>query len=283
MSQYAFYLKKKQVSPSARFIFLKKSRRIHNGYELDRVFGIKEKKGIADRLLYYFYLVLDYKKAGFISQPVKRFFRLLGCTVLNENDNYNYQPAMLAPSRGVKFFIGGWHSESYFRDIRDRVLIAFQFNGSGVGPANMAMLEKIKGGTSVSVHIRRGDFLDAQNFQKFGVVCTLNYFLSAIARIGAAVDNPHFFFFTNDHQWVREHFKGDRITVVDINSGADSWKDMFLMSNCRHNICSNGSFSWWSAYLNTYDNKLVIVPRNFIAGRHFEDIYPADWIQLSEY
>ncbi|HVU96489.1 MAG TPA: alpha-1,2-fucosyltransferase [Puia sp.] len=283
MSQYAFYLKKKQVSRSTRFIFERKSRSIHNGYELYNVFGIPLRETVLDRMLYFLYLGLAYKKARFISQPANRLLGRLGFRVYNESDNYNFQPQMLHRSRGIRFYAGGWHSDRYFRDIKDQVLRAFEFDRSKLGAANEEMLQRIKVCRSVSVHIRRGDFLDANNYSKFGSVCTLNYFLTAIEKVRSMAEGAHFFFFTNDHAWVRENFQGTDVTVVDINKAGDSWKDMFLISQCEHNINSNGTFSWWSAYLNRNPEKIVIVPRNFLAGIHFEDIYPEEWIQLSDY
>jgi len=283
MSQYAFFLKKRQVCSSVRFIFERKSKKIHNGYELDKVFGIKQKTTFFNKLLYYIYLTVGYKKLRFISKPIIRLLNLLGIAIYNENDNYAFQPELMRPSHGVKFYEGGWHSEKYFKDIKDQVFEAFQFDIARIGEVNMKILDKIKACTSVAVHVRRGDFLDANNYQKFGAVCTPNYFACAIQKIRSLVKNPHFFFFTNDHAWVKENFTGDDVTVVDINTAGDSWKDMFLMSNCAHNINSNGSFSWWSAYLNKNEDKIVIVPKYFIANKYFEDIYPERWIQLSDY
>lgn len=283
MSQYAFYLKKKQLSGSARYLFLKKSKNIHNGYELDKVFGIAPKDAVSDTLLYYFYLALAYKKLKPLSRSVIKFFGKLGFRLYDENGNYAFQPGALASSSGITFFVGGWHSAKYFNGFRNILLEAFRFDTARLGPANLAMLDRIKSTNSVSVHVRRGDFLNAENYQKFGSVTNLNYFLLAIQKMRSMVDNPHFFFFTNDTAWVRENFTGSDLTVVEINSGGDSWKDMFLISRCCHNICSNGSFSWWGAYLNSNENKHVIVPKHFVAYAHFEDMYPDDWIQLSDY
>jgi hypothetical protein len=283
MSQYAFYLKKKKASASAKFIFEKRSRAVHNGYELDKVFGIKEETTGIDKILYLIYLGLGYQKLRFVSQPIIRLFGLLGFAVRKENDIYGFQPAMMPSSSGINFYVGGWHSEKYFQDIKHSVLHAFRFDTTKMGTANLEVLEKISTCTSVSVHVRRGDFMDADNYRKFGSICTLNYFLCAIQKMRTLAKDPHFFFFTNDHAWVREHFTGSDFTIININAGSDSWKDMFLMSNCVHNISSNGSFSWWSSYLNKHENKIVIVPKYFIADTYYEDIYPEDWIQLSDY
>jgi hypothetical protein len=281
MSQYALYLKKKQLSRSARFLFLRKSARVHNGYELEKVFGIPQKTGLFNDLLYYLYLALAYQKK--FARPLLQLLRRLGFAVIREGDNYNFQPHILTRAPVLRFYVGGWHSDGYFRDIRPVILDAFRFDTASLGQANLDMLERIKGCNSVSVHVRRGDYLDSQNFHKLGAVCTFNYYVTAIDRMRSLVGNPHFFFFTNDHAWVREHFNGDQFTVVDLNSGSDSWKDMFLMSRCMHNIGSNGSFSWWASWLNPNPKKTVIFPYYFMAGLHFEDIYPESWIRLSDY
>jgi hypothetical protein len=283
MSQYAFYLKKRQISGSARFTFLKKSAKVHNGYELDKVFGIKKKATVGDKIVYFIYLVITYSKLAAILQPIVRLSGLLGLAVINENDDYTFHPKLLQPSRGIKYYVGGWHSEKYFIDVKDKVLHEFQFDYRKIGTANMEVLAKIRASNSVSVHVRRGDFLDPENYQKFGSICTLDYFLSAIRKMRSLVDNPHFFFFTNDFPWVIDNFVGDDFTMVNINFAGDSWKDMLLISNCSHNINSNGSFSWWSSYLNKNTDKIVIVPKNFIANKYIEDVYPEDWIQLSDY
>jgi hypothetical protein len=283
MSQYAFYLSKANVSTSTRFLFSKKSNKIHNGYELNSVFGIEYNDSLINKALYLIFRVAGYKKFPFISRPVIRILNFLGVSIVNENDDYNFKPQYLLPSKGLRFYVGGWHSEKYFLRVKDRVRKAFEFNLTNIGTENLEVLEQIKGSNSVSVHIRRGDFLDSDNYNKLGAVCTLNYFVRAIDKMKSLVDQPHFFFFTNDPSWVKAHFYAPGFTLIDINTGDNSWKDMFLISNCSHHINSNGSFSWWSSWLNQRAHPFVIVPRNFIANKHFEDIYPESWIQLSDY
>ena len=282
MSQYAFYLQKKKLSKSTRFIFSKKSQKIHNGYELDKVFGIKYYDTLIDKVLYLIYIALDYKKFAFISKPIIRIFNFLGIAIIKENEDYNFKPQYLQPSRGIKFYAGGWHSEKYFVDIKEQVLNTFQFNVENIGSENLEAWKKIKRTASVSVHVRRGDFLDTNNYQKYGAVCTLQYFVSAMEKLKTLVEDPHFFFFTNDYSWVKNNFNGPNFTIVDINTKGNSWKDMFLISNCSHHINSNGSFSWWSSWLNKSNSKIVIVPKNFMVDRHFEDIYPESWIRLGD-
>jgi hypothetical protein len=283
MSQYAFYLNKKRISKSSRFLFSTKSINIHNGYELDGVFGIKYRDTLINKVLYLIFRMAGYKKYGLMSKPVTGLLNLLGIAIINENDDYNFKPEYLKPSRGIKFFVGGWHSEKYFSEISDTVLNTFQFNQKEIDEENLKISKQINTPNSVSVHVRRGDFMDSNNYSKLGAVCTLEYFLLAIKKMKVLVADPHFFFFTNDVAWVRTHFNGPDFTIININTGKNSWKDMFLISNCSHHINSNGSFSWWSSWLNKNRNPFVIVPKNFIANRYFEDIYPENWIRLSDY
>ena len=102
MSQYAFYLEKKKISKSTRFIFSKKSRKIHNGYEFDKVFGIKYYDSLINKILYLIFIITGYKKFTFISKPIIRIFNFLGLIIINENDDYNFKPDYLQSSPGNK-------------------------------------------------------------------------------------------------------------------------------------------------------------------------------------
>ena len=126
---------------------------------------------------------------------------------------------------------------------------SFQFDVARLGDENLKILKEIKSCNSISVHVRRGDFMNIDNYNKLGAVCTVNYFLTAIEKMRSMVENPCFFFFTNDYSWVKEHFADPAFKIVYLNTKNDSWKDMFLISSCSNHINSNGSFSWWSSWL----------------------------------
>jgi len=283
MSQFALYLQKKELNNSTRYIFSKKSMGNHNGYELGDRFGIEYKDTIANKFLFLIFNMVGYKKYPFISGPFVRLLNMLGIKIIYEEEDYNFNPKHLQPSSGIKFYAGGWHSEKYFINIREKILTTYQFKINNLGLENSEVLKKIKSNNSVSVHVRRGDFLDAENFKKFGSVCTFDYFVCAIKEMRTRVENPHFFFFTNDPSWVQENFISPDFTLININKMGDSWKDMYLISNCNNHINSNGSFSWWASWLNQQPNKLVVVPKYFIADHYSKDVYPESWIQLSDY
>ena len=283
MSQYAFYLQKKNISNTTRFLFERKSGVIHNGFELDAVFGIDYKHTLFNRFIYLIYRVAAYKKHTIIIWPIHLIFKLVGIKVIDENREYDFIQAHLNKKYGLRFYVGGWHAEKYFINVRDNVLNAFQFKMHNLGAMNLNMLEYITSVNSVSIHIRRGDYLDAQNYHVFGSVCTIGYYEKAIEHINNFLKNPIFFIFTNDILWARQNFIGIEYVFVDFNTGKWSWRDMFLISKCKHHINSNGSFSWWSAWLDQKHEKMVIVPERYIAYKDLKDIYPDNWIKINNY
>lgn len=114
---------------------------------------------------------------------------------------------------------------------------------------------------SVAIHVRKGkDYAERVWYQN---TCSLEYYHKAIQLISEKVNHPKFYVFTDNQEWVKEHFKGFDYKLVEGNpaSGWGSHFDMQLMSMCKHNIISNSTYSWWSAFLNAYPNKIVVAPK----------------------
>ncbi len=217
----------------------------------------------------------------FFSIPIVKILNLLGISLVEESENYDFDEKHLKTSKGIRFFYGGWHSEKYFCSNREQVLETFKLKVEDA--VNLNYLEEIKNTESVAIHVRRGDYMKGVHFEMFGSVCTKEYFEEAINKLNKEVENPHFFVFSNDLKWVQENFKMDKCTLVDCNKAKDSWKDMYLISNCKHNINSNSTFSWWGAWFNKNENKIVIVPKYFINNLDTKDFYPEKWIKITDY
>ena len=137
-------------------------------------------------------------------------------------------------------------------------------------PENQKMAERMRTGVSVSVHIRRGDYLDAENTAMFGNICTEEYYAGAIREMKQIYPAAHFYVFSDDIPYVREKYSGEEFTAVDINHGRDSFYDIWLMSNCRHNICANSTFSFWGARLNCHKEKIMMRPTIHKNSQRFE-------------
>ncbi|MGB6269589.1 MAG: alpha-1,2-fucosyltransferase, partial [Olleya sp.] len=132
---------------------------------------------------------------------------------------------------------------------------------------------------AVSIHIRRGDFLkhDVHNTSKE------DYYKEALSVIESKIEQPTYYLFSDDMDWVKANFKTKHKTVyVDFNDATTAFEDIKLMSNCKHNIIANSSFSWWSAWLNTNPNKIIIAPKQWFNGDKYDytDVVPKSWITI---
>lgn len=140
--------------------------------------------------------------------------------------------------------------------------------------------DKIKNKMSVAVHIRRGDYLVGRNVEYYANICTDEYYRKAIQLMQNRVDNPIFYFFSNDIEWVKRNYDMEEAVYVseEYFDYYEDWYDMYLMSICKHNIIANSTFSWWGAWLNQNPDKIVIAPTRWINGCEYKDIYPQNWI-----
>ena len=173
---------------------------------------------------------------------------------------------------------GYWQSEKYFEGISKTIRKHFSFPPFSDNK-NKALFEQIVQRNSVSIHIRRGDYL--KNNLNWSL--DIDYYNRAIQLIKEKVTAPNFFIFSDDTQWAEENIKDPNCHFINWNKGDDSFRDMQLMSNCKHNIIANSSFSWWGAWLNNNEDKIVIAPDKWLSTMEgTRDIIPDSWIQLQE-
>ena len=154
---------------------------------------------------------------------------------------------------------GHWACEKYYHDIMPLLRQKIRFPKSADG-RNAETMERMVQENSVSVHIRRGDYLDPENAGMFGGICTDAYYESAFAYVRERMPDAHFYLFSDDPEYLRRTFHGKEFTVVDWNRGADSFFDCQLMSSCRANICANSTFSFWGARLNGKADRIAVRP-----------------------
>lgn len=157
------------------------------------------------------------------------------------------------------YLSGYFACEKYYADILYDLREKIQFPVSD-NPENINLAEEMKNCESVSVHIRRGDYLNSENAAMFGNICTDAYYSKAMETIIKEIPNAHFYIFSDDISYVKKKYVDENYTIVDINHGKDSFFDMWLMSNCKHNICANSTFSFWGARLNPNADKIMIRP-----------------------
>ncbi len=188
---------------------------------------------------------------------------------------------------------GYWQTEKYFAAVEDQVRAAFDVDKllapQGEEAALMegcserqvrvqAYLREITDTQSVSLHIRRGDYLTPENQALFGGICTEAYYKEAMRRMREQYPGCRFFLFTNDKEWAKMRFAdypSTDVTVVDLPEGCDH-QEFALMSKCKHNILANSSYSWWASYLNKNPHKTILAPSKWLNGWDCQDVYRED-------
>ncbi len=180
---------------------------------------------------------------------------------------------------------GYWQSEKYFNNIKIQLLKEFTFNDNVIAE-NEFLVSEIKSCTSISLHVRRGDYVTNKDANNFHGTCTLNYYKNAIQYIKSKIANPYFYIFSDEPDWARKNLELNDIDfkIIEGNFGNKSHNDMFLMSCCCHNIIANSSFSWWAAWLNNYSGKIVVAPKqwfsNEIQNNLTKDLIPNTWLRI---
>lgn len=243
---------------------------------------------------------IDYPKAsreeineitdGFmkLSHRVRR--KLFGRKSLEYHEaDCNFDPQVL--TRDPAYLTGYFQSERYFKDIEERVREAFTFQPVIFDKLSEDRKEKvlfyqnqIDNNLSVSMHIRRGDYLTTG--EVFGGNCTDDYYKRGIVLIREKYPEAKFFVFSNDDEWTRtwiqEVFPEDNsFIVVEGALEEEGYLDLYLMSRCKHHILANSSFSWWGAYLNPSRDKTVIAPARWFNNQDCRDIYTPEMIRIS--
>lgn len=236
--EYAYYLWLKEQFPNETFYSFYPSAGLkgHNGFELDQHFDVKlPPSSVVSNVigLSLFYLMKILKRL---------------------NLPYPFTSTMLQRKDHAIFHCDFFQSTDMMPKIWP-----FGFNPQKLSKENDALMHILENGNSVAVHIRRGDYLNPRFARYFSGICTEKYYERALDWVKENVENPHYVFFSDDIDYVRKNFKFDNMTVVDWNTGMQSYMDMYLMSHCRYMILANSTFSYCAARLNK-DVKQVICP-----------------------
>lgn len=269
MSQYAFYKKMmkhyngRDVSFKVDYSTYKKTS-IHNGFELFDIFNINETKAPQATKL----------------ELIKARNSLLGGKIYYQNYESGYPEQLQLYSiddHNDYYFHGTWHSYDY-REIMDELKKDFMFV-KPLSEKNRKVLAEIREKEAVSIHVRRGDYV------KEGLdILSKDYYRKAVDIVSERIsaENRKFYIFSDDKQFVSDYFgfiPADELEIVEGNTGENAYVDMQLMSECKHNIIANSTFSYWAAMLNDNPDKIVIKP--FMQTKERESWNNEGWIRLN--
>lgn len=277
MFQYAFAYKLKKLQPTEQVLFDLKDFRGYewHEYELKSVFDID--LPIAS-FLQLIKLTSPFSSNISFGRIVRFIFKILGLRrkEYTERDQFEFHRDALHIKSSC-YYDGYWACPKYFEDIRDELLNIFSFRRE-LDETNRVLLDEIQSTNSVSIHVRRGNYL---LFDIYKGICELDYYQRAIDYFNTHVENPHFYIFSNDIEWCKDSLSSllNNYTFVDVNKGGKNYIDLQLMASCKHNIIANSTFSWWGAWLNNNSRKIVIRPYKWL-NNCVETPCPKEWIAL---
>ena len=199
--------------------------------------------------------------------------------IIKEKSEFIFDPMVFNNKENI-FLQGYWQNQKYFYEIKDIIKDEitlkkeFQFD---ISKKTDGMLKKEN---TVAVHIRRGDYIKNRMIRKMFNVCDVKYYNKAINKMAELLKNPTFLFFSDDINWVKKNIK-TKFPYLFISGNRD-YEDFIIMQNCKHNIISNSSFSWWAAWLNNNKNKIVVAPSQWINDNNinYSDLIPPGWIKI---
>jgi hypothetical protein len=211
------------------------------------------------------------------SFPLKRALRI---QVFTEQfaRRYSFLPDLpLQPGIRTLYLVGYWQNYLLVEKIADELRTELRFREPATGK-NQQVLEQIRQTRNpVSLHVRRGDYAVAFEGD---VALPFTYYFNAISIFKQRLNDPTFFVFSDDIPFARNNLPRDIKTVfVEHNDGFTAHEDLRLMSSCRHHIIANSTFSWWGAWLNSSDGKIVIAPKQWLltADSEYFELLPPDW------
>jgi hypothetical protein len=174
---------------------------------------------------------------------------------------------------------GYWQSEDYFKEYSESIRNFFgELISSDI--TYIRFRDEISKSISASIHVRRGDYVTNIKVSLVHEVCDLDYFRNAISIVEKNLPGTTFFIFTDDVEWVKNNFKGSKFKIVS-EGNLSHFEELSLMARCQNNIISNSSFSWWAAWLNVDENKLVITPKKWFKDRNYPvDLIPPSWLKI---
>lgn len=266
MFQFAYYRYLQSLGHHIKLDIYSPSSKKHGGFRLFDIFPNISKKD-----------VLPY----FVARPYFLFYGDLLKKVFKINKTTNGGDNFLKPviPDNIIWIRGLWQSYKYLLAIEPQLNKDFVFTDF-TDSYNKEIAEKIQKSESVSIHIRRGDYLKPRVQITMGNICDTEYYTEAISIIKTHVGNPSFFVFSDDIEWVKKNLNLPDATYINYNKKENSFRDMQLMSLCKHNIIANSSFSWWGSWLNKHSNKVVVAPKKWMHNNNavvIDDLIPPEW------
>lgn len=271
MFQYAFYKAMEKRFQDVKVDLTSFNDYQTHNYELEHIFDLQLNKTRP--------LIKDLYNTDNRNWFLRRLRRLLGLknAYKTDQDLFSFDKTVFEDSKAI-YYWGYWQNQEYFLDLTEILRKDFIFKQE-ISKQNKEVAKDIETSNSVSIHVRRGNYLQDP---LLGGICQKEYYQQAIALIKEKVSSPKFFLFSDEIEWCKENLSIEGGVFISWNKGAENYVDMQLMSLCKHNIIANSSFSWWAAWLNQNPEKIIIGPKKWVNGAQYQSNtpLPKEWIKL---
>lgn len=224
---------------------------------------------------------MNIRQSSFMSRVRRKLFNEQMILIHEKDLSFNIAYTHI---KDPAYLFGYWQSEKYFVKYEEVIRQELQVR---IPPSqkNLELLKQIQSTEAISLHIRRGNYVNVDFVNKSHGTCSMEYYEKAVAEIGSTCSQPVYYIFSDDIPWAKENLKLNYPCVfVDHNDDKTDYEDMRLMSACRHHIIANSTFSWWAAWLNDRKDKKVIAPQQWFADekRNNEtiDLIPKQWLRI---
>ncbi len=198
--------------------------------------------------------------------------------VEQEGNGFDERLLNLIPQERV-YLDGLWQSERYFKDVQQTIRVDLRI----IPPEdalNQRMAEEIRNSNAVALHVR---WFDAPGSEAANNISAA-YYQHAITLLEQKIQSPRYFLFSDDPQAARAKLAlpEGRVSIISHNRGDENaYADLWLMTQCRHFITANSTFSWWGAWLNPSSDKIVVTPKRWFATEiATQDLIPQNWVRL---
>ena len=210
-------------------------------------------------------------------------YKSLGSFKVRKEKNFHFDKNFKEIEDNV-LLAGYWQTEKYFIEIEDILRNEFTVKSKLTGK-DLEISHRIASSNSVSLHIRRSDYVPGTYKNQIFDSLEIDYYLRAINDLSKKESDLKLFIFSDDPKWVKDNMKFMfPVCYVDHNNAEKNYEDLRLMSLCKHNIIANSSFSWWGAWLNKNYDKYVYAPKQWfnsnVRDLDSKDMIPDSWIKI---
>jgi len=187
---------------------------------------------------------------------------------INNNIEYPYNYKQLEYKKEYQY-IGYFQSEKYFKHRRNEILELFkpatEFN------VDINKYSNLFG--NICLHVRRNDYVKL--YPEIHIPQPIDYYNNALTLLPS---DMKVLIFSDDLEWCKKNFIGNRFIFID----EVDYISIYVMSKMKHHIIANSSFSWWSAWMSEYDNKIIIAPKKWFGENSYSDVdlIPDNWIRV---